>query len=89
MPRKIAMAALLAALLGCEAEMDDERPIDVEKVPASVLKVAKDEMPGVDFERAWTGKSGGEMTYEIRGTTEDGKVREIRITASGQVLERE
>ena len=79
----------VAALLGCESEMDDSQPIDVEKVPASVLKVARDEMPDVDFERAWTGKTGGEMTYEIRGTTASGKVREIRISASGQVLERE
>ena len=90
MRRRIAAAALMAALLaGCDAGIEDSTPIGVDKVPAKVMDVAKSKLPGVTFEKAWTGKSGGEVAYEVRGTNENGKTREIRISASGKVLEME
>lgn len=90
MKRTIAAAALMAALItGCDEGIEDSQPIAVDKVPAKVMEVAKSELPGVTFEKAWTGKSGGEDAYEVRGTTENGKTREVRISASGKVLEKE
>jgi uncharacterized membrane protein YkoI len=89
MKRTLAAAALLAAMTGCDKGIEDSTPIAVDKVPASVMEVAKKELPGVEFEKAWTGKAGGETAYEVRGTNEKGKTREVRISASGKVLEKE
>ena len=50
---------------------------------------AKKKLPGVDFEKAWTGKSEGEIAYEIRGRKGDGTVKEVKISASGKLLEKE
>ena len=86
------LAAVLVGLIfatGCDKGIEDSTEITVDKVPASVLDVAKAELPGVTFEKAWSGKSEGEAAYEIRGTNENGKTREVRISASGKVLEKE
>ncbi len=89
MRRMLATTAVLAAMIGCDRGIDDSTPIAVDKVPASVMEVAKKELPGVEFDKAWSGKSGSEAAYEIRGQNEKGKVREVRISASGKVLEKE
>ena len=85
--RAIAITGLSVVLIGCDKPIEDSTPIDVDKVPAKVMEVAKKELPGVEFEKAWTGKSGGETAYEVRGRNDRGKTREVRISASGKVLE--
>ncbi len=87
--RTLVTTAALAAMVGCDKGIEDSTTITVDKVPASVMEVAKKELPGVEFEQAWSGKSGGEAAYEIRGRNEKGKTREVRISASGKVLEKE
>jgi uncharacterized membrane protein YkoI len=88
---KLAMrVALLTALaIGCDQQIENPDPIALDKIPAEVMAIAKKELPGVEFEKAWTGKADAEMAYEIRGHAKDGKVREVKISASGKVLEKE
>lgn len=62
--------------------------IALEAIPAAVMALAREKLPGVDFERAWVEKEDdGELAYEIRGRTEEGRTREIKISASGRVIE--
>lgn len=87
--RAIATMSVLAGLIGCESGSGDAREIAVEEVPANVMKAAREQLPGVEFETAWAGRLDGESTYEIRGTNAKGATREVRLTASGQLLEKD
>jgi hypothetical protein len=85
-------AAGLAALamIGCGGEkLEAEPTVPLADVPAAAKEAAAKELPGVHFETAWKvgGGQGGEASYEIRGRDENGKTRELRVTASGKVLE--
>ena len=53
-------------------------------VPPEVMKVAKEKLPDVTFERAMK-KANGE--YEVIGKNKSGKVREIDIKPDGTVTE--
>ncbi|MDB5352570.1 MAG: hypothetical protein JWN86_3817 [Planctomycetota bacterium] len=88
MKRSMATAVLLAAtMIGCDKPIENPDPIALDKIPAGVMKIAKRELPGVDFEKAWTGKVEGKLAYEIRGRKADGTYREIKISESGKVIE--
>ena len=55
------------------------------------MKVAKAALPDTDFTEAWKNvdREGKVHSYEIRGKTPSGKVREARVTAEGKLLETE
>ncbi len=90
MTRRSAVVAVLGAVvLGCDKAIENPEVISIDKVPKNVMDVAKQTWPDVEFEKAWTGKFDGEVAYEIRGRTENGKTREVRVSASGTVLEKE
>ncbi|MBX6311840.1 MAG: PepSY domain-containing protein [Isosphaeraceae bacterium] len=83
----VGLTALLGALCGCGKhvpEAEDAVPLD--QVPAAALKAAQERIPGVKFESAWKGKVGGKEVYEIRGKTKEGKIREVEVTPSGEVV---
>lgn len=80
-------ACLLGLVFGCDAKIEAPEDVRVDQVPADVMKIAKKELPGVSFEQAWKGRLKGETTYEIRGRTDDGKTRELKISESGKVIE--
>ncbi len=83
--RRLLPSALVALVLvvGCSKPAVKE-PIALDKIPESVMKVARDKLPGVDFNRAMV-KSNG--SFEILGKDAKGKVREINITPEGVVVE--
>ena len=91
----VALACTLFA--GCGGErpeaggrVPDDRVIELSKVPEGVMKVARQTWPGVEYEEAWLGEAGGgEVTYEVRGKDEQGKTREVKVSASGRVIEKE
>jgi hypothetical protein len=95
--RLVPLAALVLALApaGCgEAEKEPEfarRATTVAEVPANVMDVAKKELPGVEFTDAWKNvdRDGKFHSYEIRGHTTNGKIREVRVSPEGKVLEKE
>ena len=51
------------------------------------MKVAKEKLPGVKFDTAWTEKEGDKTVYEVRGKSANGKTRDIKISSEGTVLE--
>jgi hypothetical protein len=74
---------MLVLVIGCSGEKKKE-PVPLDQVPEKVLKVGKEKLPDVTFERA-VRKPNGE--YELIGKNKQGKVREIDITPSGEVTE--
>lgn len=91
----IAVCAV-AILAGCG---EDELPPGVSKaatafddVPATVRDAAAKAVPGVKFNEAWKNldRDGKLHSYEIRGKNPaDGKIREVRVSTTGEILEME
>lgn len=61
-----------------------KEPMDLGKVPEKIMKIAKEKLPDVEFDRAFRLSNGD---YEIRGKNKSGKVREIEISPEGEVKE--
>jgi hypothetical protein len=80
--RPILMPLILALALGCGDSKAENVPLD--QVPEPVMQVAKGKLPDVHFEQAWKTTKGN---YEVRGKTKHGKVRDIQLTPSGEVIE--
>jgi uncharacterized membrane protein YkoI len=80
---------LAAALAGCgpRPAVEPAPSIALEKIPPEIMAKAKERLPGVEFERAWVETEDGTTAYEIRGRDDDGKTRELKINAQGEVLE--
>jgi hypothetical protein len=88
--------ATLGSLSGC-AESDlppglTKKAIAIDEVPAEARAAAKKAIPSVDFKEAWQNLDGqGKLhSYEIRGRqASNGKIREVRVSLSGEILESE
>ncbi len=88
MKRIVLFASLvLFCMAGCGEFLEKTEMVPIEKVPESVMKVAKEKLPGVKFESAWKEKVGGKTVYEVRGKSADGKTRDIKVSPDGTVLE--
>ena len=87
--KKICLFASLVLMnvVGCGEYLEKTEMVPIEKVPEAVMKVAKEKLPGVKFDTAWTEKEGSKMVYEVRGKSADGKTRDIKIAPDGTVLE--
>ncbi len=88
------LACLTLGLPGCEAD----RPaglkmmkVEISDLPETVRKAAQDALPDVEFSGAWKNvdKEGSIHSYEIRGKNPKGKIREARVSSSGEILEME
>lgn len=80
---------LILVASGCGDALEPTEMVPVGKLPDPVLKTAKEKLPDVKFDTAWKEheKEDGEEVFEVRGKTVGGKTRDIKITASGKVLE--
>jgi len=79
--------ALVVCLAGCGGpKVVPNAPVTLKEVPPAVLKVAQQKFPDVKFTSAWQTPAGD---YELSGKTKKGKLHELVVTASGQVLEAE
>ncbi|NBO93483.1 MAG: hypothetical protein EBV06_14400 [Planctomycetia bacterium] len=83
-PRFFWFVLLLFVFMGCSGGGQRPVPITLDEVPESVMKVARQKLPDVKFERAMR-KPNGE--YEVIGKNKSGKVREIDIAPDGTVTE--
>lgn len=93
-PILVALALALPLAAGCEAEGPPpagRRRVAVKDLPATVAGAAKKELPGVDFEEAWENLDRDRklQSYEIKGRAANGKIREVRVSLAGKVLEAE
>lgn len=93
-------AALLASILGlglaagCGEEESTRRPrrtVTIEQLPAEVLDAAKKRLTGVELTDAWQNLNpdGTFDSYEVRGRAANGKVREVKVSLTGEILEEE
>ena len=87
--RRLILAAVLggAAILpaGCGGEKKESKvPMDLKDVPADIMRIAKEKLPGVVFDSARK-KSNGSI--EVIGKEKSGKVREIDIRPDGSIEE--
>ena len=87
MRKKHVLGMMLVFALGCASsppESDDIVPID--QVPANVMEVARKQLPGYTFDTAYKLKIDGKDAYEVKGKDKRGKVREVEVSATGEVL---
>lgn len=84
MLRLAAAAVLAVGLCGCGESKADRTTLDIKDVPPDIMKVAKENLPGVAFDTAWKKPNGN---YEVRGKAKNGKIREIDIRPDGSIEE--
>ncbi|HEX8200602.1 MAG TPA: hypothetical protein VF590_08945 [Isosphaeraceae bacterium] len=86
---------LASATLGCGEPPQGEpqgvavstsQPVPLDRIPEGVREVARQRLPGVAFEEARMIRSGGGLTYELRGRSSGGRTSTVKVSASGQVL---
>ena len=80
---------LILLASGCGESLENVTMVPLEKLPEPVMKTAKEKLPEVKFDTAWKEpeKENGEDVFEVRGKTSGGKTRDIKVSASGKVLE--
>jgi hypothetical protein len=91
-----ALAAIVLCFPGCgEHELPSgitKKAVKFDDVPETVRKAATKAIPGVDFQEAWQNleREGKLHSYEIRGkNAANGKIREVRVSLTGEILEQE
>ncbi len=84
---------LIAGPLGCGEEGVTEttirKTVTVEKLPEVVLKAAQKKLPDVKFSEAFENLEKGVtlQSYEVKGRDKKGKIREVRVSLTGEILE--
>ena len=69
-----------------------KQAVAINDVPEVLRKAAQKQVPGVELNEAWKNLDGtGKLhSYEIRGrNASNGKIREVRVSTDGQILETE
>ncbi|HKI17523.1 MAG TPA: hypothetical protein VKA15_06570 [Isosphaeraceae bacterium] len=92
----ILAAFSLFVLHGCgdreEPQGLTKQAVAIGDVPEDLRKAAQKAVPGVDLNEAWKNldTTGTLHSYEIRGrNAADGKIREVRVSTDGKILETE
>lgn len=81
--RHVLMVLLVVVVIGC-GKGDKGKVVPLDQVPKSFLETAKKKLPEVKFDHARQLPNGN---YEIRGKGKNGKVREVELNPSGEVVE--
>jgi hypothetical protein len=92
--RTFVVVLSLALVAGC-GDSDEpaglrKKVIELDQVPAAAAAAAAKTLPGVKLNDAWekVDAQGKFHSYEIRGLNPTtGKIREVRVSAEGKVLE--
>lgn len=80
----LALGFAMILLIGCGDAPKGRTTMELKDVPENIMKVAKEKLPGVNFDAARIEPNG---SYELRGKDRTGKVREIDIRPDGTVEE--
>lgn len=86
MNRAWIVAGLMTVVVGCTSAPESDEIIPIEQVPAPILDVARRELPGYTLDTVYQMKVEGKVAYEIKGKDKRGKVREVEISSTGEVL---
>jgi hypothetical protein len=77
----------LAFAFGCGGPPPKSDPlVPIEEVPPKVIDVARKQLPGFTFDTVYKMKIQGKDAYEVRGKDRRGKVREVEVSADGEVI---
>jgi hypothetical protein len=75
------------AALGCGSTPPQSDPVvPIEQVPPKVMDAARKELPGFAFDTVYKMKIEGKDAYEVRGKDKRGKIREVEVSAEGEVM---
>jgi len=86
MKRTFIGVLLIVAIAGCESEPKSDDLVPIDQVPANVMDVARKQLPGFTFDTAYKMKIDGKDAYEVRGKDKRGKVREVEVSVTGEVI---
>jgi uncharacterized membrane protein YkoI len=86
MKKLITGVLLLACVVGCENEPKSDDIVPIEQVPPNVMEAARKQLPGYKLDTVYKMKIDGKDAYEVRGKDKKGKVREVEVSATGEVL---
>ncbi len=81
----LALTAAVSLTLGCDqgAAKATKQIVPLDSVPAVVIKAAQGRMPEVNFDTVI--KADG--FYEVRGKGKNGKIVEVEVSETGEVLQ--
>jgi hypothetical protein len=96
LPFALVVSCAVTVLGGC-GEHDEppgltKQAVAYDDVPGPVRDAARKAVPGVKLDEAWKNldREGKLNSYEIRGRNPaDGKIREVRVSLTGEILETE
>jgi uncharacterized membrane protein YkoI len=81
------LGIVLIFALGCASSQPQSDPIvPLDQVPPKVMEAARKQVPGYTFHTVYKMKIDGKEAYEVRGKDKHGKVREVEVSATGEVL---
>lgn len=89
MSRKARLGAMiLLAAIGCGGdEVEPAKSVPIDQVPPKLMEVARKQLPGLKFDRAFKIEVNGKDAYEIRGKDARGKIHEVEVSQGGKVIE--
>ncbi len=86
--RSVGSAVLLSLIaLGCGGRPQSDQLVPIETVPPVAMEAARKELPGIKFDTVYKMKVDGKDAFEIRGKDSRGKVREVEVSTTGEILE--
>jgi hypothetical protein len=85
--RTALLALLLSTVWGCGDEVERLEAVPFDQLPPGSMEAATKALPEVKFDLARKAKFNGQDAYEIRGKDKRGKIREVEVSTSGQILE--
>ncbi len=80
------IAALSIMTLSACSDIDNDIEIPLSEVPASVITIVQNTLPGITLTEAEKEHKDGSVIYELEGKLINGKEYEIEITESGTIL---
>jgi hypothetical protein len=79
-------AIVVLFVFGCAGEPKSDEIVPIRMVPPIVMEAARKKLPGYTFDKVYKMKIEGKDAYEVRGKDSRGKVREVEVSATGEVL---
>lgn len=81
------IAVWLVACAGCGPREAPTDVVPLTEVPANLLTVAERALPKARLESARRRQVRGQEVYQIRAKLPGGKIREVDVAASGEVID--
>ena len=91
----VAVPVVAVSLPGCGEEgvssSTIRKKIAAGELPEPILKAAQKAIPDCEIIDVFENRENGKtlQSYEVRGRNKRGKIREVRVSLQGEILERE